>query len=95
MAYWLIIVRNWTGIVAFFAAELFDIIHAELKVKGSAFRKRIKMDFPTIDVKNTDNLSKKIVLLSNLPELFNVPASCSIMNLRKLFIYNILACCDP
>lgn len=53
------------------------------------------MDFPTIDVKNAETLSKKVVLLSNLPQLFNVPAGCSIMNLRKLFIYNTLACCDP
>jgi hypothetical protein len=91
----LTVVRNWTGIVAFSAAELFEIIHGELKVKGTAFRKRIKQNFPTIDIKNADSLSKKVVLLSNLPPLFNVTASCSIMNLRKLYIYNTLACCDP
>jgi len=46
-------------------------------------------------MKSADGLNKKVVILSNLPVLFNSPISCSIMNLRKLFIYNTLACCDP
>lgn len=95
MAYELIVVRNWPGILAHYAGDLFDIVHGEIKCKGTAFRKRIKADFPSIDAKNADALSKRVVILSNLPALFNVSVSCSIMNLRKLFIYNILACCDP
>lgn len=67
----------------------------ELKCKGTAFRRKIKSDFPSVDIKAADALSKKVVLLSNLPAIFNSPVSCSIINLRKLMIYNILACTDP
>jgi len=28
MAYYLTIIRNWTGILANFAADIFDIVHA-------------------------------------------------------------------
>jgi len=95
LAYWVTVVRNWSGVLGHYAADIFDVVHAELKCKGTTFRKKLKADFSGIDIKNADMLSKKIVILSNLPALFNAPATCSIMNLRKLIIYNILACCDP
>jgi hypothetical protein len=65
-----------------------------LKCKGTAFRKRIRADFPSIDIKISDNLSKKVVILSNQLPIYNSPVSCSLMNLRKLMIYSILGCCN-
>lgn len=94
IAYWLTVVRNWPGVMGHFAAELFEIVHGELKCKGTAFRRKIRADFPSIDMKISENISKKVVILSNQAAVYNSPASCSLMNLRKLMIYNILGCCD-
>lgn len=58
------VARNFPGIIGHFAAELFDIAHGELKCKGTALRKKIRTDFPSIDIKISDSISKKVVILS-------------------------------
>lgn len=58
------VARNFPGIIENFAAELFDIAHGELKCKGTALRKKIRTDFPSIDIKISDSISKKVVILS-------------------------------
>ena len=73
---------------------MFEVIHNELKCKGTSFRKKLRHDYPSIDLNNDDNLAKKVVILNNGPSIYNSSESMVITNFRKLFILNILSCCD-
>lgn len=93
MIYYINILRNSPGINAEIAHEMFFTIHSELKCPGTAFRKEIKRRFVNVDIKKCDRLGAEKYLLTYKKVAYNTPEYCSLNNLRKLVIYNILGCC--
>jgi hypothetical protein len=72
---------------------MFALIHQELKCAGSAFRKELKRRFVDLDLKNSEEISSRKFYLTYRKINFANPVNCSLSNLRKLIIYNILGCC--
>jgi hypothetical protein len=44
-------IRNFPGLVGVLGSELFRIVHEELKIPGSAFRRRLRNDFMVLDIR--------------------------------------------
>ena len=72
---------------------MFFTIHAELKCPGTAFRKEIKRRFVNIDLKKSEILGSTKYLITFKTVSLNNPEYCSVNNLRKLVIYNVLGSC--
>ena len=75
------------------AYEMFFTIHAELKCPGAASRKEIKRRFVNIDLKKSEILGSTKYLITLKAVSLNNPQYCSVNNLRKLIIYNVLGSC--
>ncbi len=43
--------RGCWGVVGELATELFDLLNKEMRVPGYAFRKKLRYDFPALDMK--------------------------------------------
>lgn len=93
MIYLVNILRNCPGHISDIAQILFETIHSELKFPGTTFRKEIKRRFVSIDYKRAEELGSKKYFISYRNAPFANPPFCTITNLRKLMIYNVLGCC--
>lgn len=75
------------------ACDLFFTIHGELKCPGTAFRKEIRRRFVNLDLKKAEILGSTKYLITFKRLTLNSPEHCSLNNLRKLIIYNVLGSC--
>jgi hypothetical protein len=65
-------------------------MHNDLKSPGYSFRKELKRRFVNVDLKKAEKLGSKKYYLTSRKISYEHPEFCSINNLRKLIIYNIL-----
>ena len=65
-----------------------------MKCFGNAFRREIRKNFVNIDSKRSDGIGSKKYLLTNRKISISTPEHCSLTNLRKLMILNVLGSCS-
>ena len=73
MIYLVNLLRNSHGYNYKMAAEVFELIHCELKSPGYTFRKEIKRRFVNIDLKKAESLGSKKYYLTYRKVAFNNP----------------------
>lgn len=93
MIIWFHTSRNVPGAIGEMAEQTFHILHWELKSPGTAFRKQLRYDFPSLDIKDAKNLNKEFFLVTKKDDLFSTSGHCSLTNLRKLIIHNAVRSC--
>ena len=82
--------RNFSGVIGEMAYECFHIFHRELKCPGMAFRKQLRWDFPSLDIQSCSTLEHEFYFVTNSVDVFSRPDHCSLMNLRKMIIIQII-----
>ena len=82
--------RNCWGIAGEMAEQLFELLHKQLRVPGHAFRKKLRRDFPALDMKDSSFLNNEYYLVSENQDSFSCPEDRSLLNLRKLIIWHIM-----
>jgi hypothetical protein len=82
--------RTFPGMVGALASDFFTIVLEELKIPGTAFRKKLRKDFPALDSGQNIFFNKDIYFICGSEDSFSCHEDQSLCTLRKLIIMHIL-----